>query len=110
MLTNLIDRDGDFYELICFYKRLFTKVTYSDKLSDITRGVDSSLVYSNLKSESIVSEKVANVIFDYFTAKLELRYPFSIETRTVNFITRLTSGRLIKQGCTSPIHNSALFT
>lgn len=78
-------RSGDFSTLLGFHKRILSASAYSDKLPDITRGVDSILVHCNLTSDSIVSGLATDIVFDFSLEGLALSHPFSIEPRRPSF-------------------------
>lgn len=64
---------------------------YSDKLPDITRRFESLLVYSNLTSDSIVSGRATDMIFDF-----SIGNPFSIEPQQPNFRRKIITDTLLK--------------
>ena len=71
--------NSNFGKLIGFEEKKIEQSSYSSKEPDITNSVDSLMLRCSLLSDSLVSGKSSDVLYQFSVDNLPLSYPFSIE-------------------------------
>ena len=76
---------GNFADLIGFNKTIIRSSSYGTTLPDITRSLNVIQIHTNIGSESIISGKSTDVIYQFPTDELPPSFPFKKEGRRLLF-------------------------